>query len=155
MSDATASERALADALADATAPDAAVRRQLDAVPADRRFGQQERWLALTRDGRLAAWRRLAAYRLLVERCLSYPAPRATFVREALAPLGLASAPWIDMTIAQHVPVARRDDAVIRMVHLPIQTAVGPAALYLVLREATDMIEQAAVSPDLDRAAGQ
>jgi hypothetical protein len=155
VSGASADEQALADALADASASDTAVRQQLDAVPAARRFDQAARWTELARDTRLPAWRRLAAYQLLVERTLRYPLARATFVREALAPLGVERAPWIDQSIAQHVPVDRRDDAVIRMIHLPIETPVGQAAVYVSLREDADTIEQAAVSPDLDRAAGQ
>jgi hypothetical protein len=58
------------------------------------------------------------------------------------------------MTIGSYVLVERRDDAVIRMVHLPIQTPLGAAALYLSLREGRTQSETAAVSPDLDRAGG-
>ena len=108
----------------------------------------------MARDERLPPWRRLAAYQLLLEHSVTYPVDRATFVREALAPLGVSDSGWIDMTIGSYVPVERRDDAVIRMVHQPIQTSVGPAAVYLSLREATNMVEEAAVSPDLDRAGG-
>jgi hypothetical protein len=76
-------------------------------------------------------------------------------VRDALAPLGLETAPWYDMSVGQSVPVKRGDDLTVRMVHLAIETPVGPAAVYMALRQATDTIEQAAVSPDLDRAAGR
>ena len=155
MSEAAVNERALADALADANRPDEAVRRQVDSLPARLRFSQPERWLALARDARLPAWRRLAAYGLLLERCLTYPIDRHTFVRQALSPLGLETAPWFDMSVGQWVPVKRGNDLVIRMVQLPIQTPVGQAAVYMSVRQGTDTIEQAAVSPDLDRAAGK
>ena len=154
MSEATVTERAVADALADANRPDEEVRRHVDSVPASLHFDLPEKWLALARDARLPAWRRLAAYGLLLDHCLTYPVDRPTFVREALTPLGLETAQWVDMTVGQSVPVKRGDDLVIHMVQLPIETAVGQAAVYLSLRLATDTIEQAAVSPDLDRAAG-
>ena len=144
----------LADALADANRPDEEVRRQVHSVPASLRFDLPEKWLALARDARLPAWRRLAAYGLLLERRLTYPVDRPTFVREVLTPLGLETAQWFDMTVGQSVPVKRGDDLVVRMVHLPIETPVGQAAVYMSLRLATDTIEQAAISPDLDRAAG-
>lgn len=155
MSEVTVNESALADVLADVSRPDEEVRRHVDAVPARARFAQPEKWLTLARDARLPAWRRLAAYELLLERCLTYPVDRSTFVRQALSPLGLENAQWLDMSVGQWVPVKRGNDLVIRMVHLPIQTPVGQAAVYMSLRQATDTIEQAAVSPDLDRAAGR
>jgi hypothetical protein len=151
MTEASADEASLAEALGDASSSDAEVRRRVEALPAGVRFSQLARWLELARDEGLPAWRRVAAINLALDHCLSYPIERASFVRQVLAPLGLSDAAWIDMSIAQHVPLERRDDAVIRMIHLPIETPVGPAAVYVSLREAVDSIEQAAVSPDLDR----
>ena len=147
-------ERDLAAALADTGRPDEEVRQRLASLPAGLRFVQTETWIDLARDVRLPVWRRLAAYGLLLEHGLTFPADRPTFVREALAPLGLEHAQWIDMTVGQQVPVTRGDGLVVRMVQLPIETPVGPAAIYISLRLAGDIIEQAAVSPDLDRAAG-
>src|SRR5262245_20998816 len=144
MSEAAINERALADALADTTRSDEAVRRQVQSLTARLRFNQPERWLTLARDARLPAWRRLAAYGLLLERCLTCPIDRRTFVSQALSPLGLETAQWLDMSVGQWVPVKRGNDLVIRMVHLPIQTPVGQAAVYMSLRQGTDTIEQAA-----------
>jgi len=151
MSETGTDEDALAEALADVGSSDAEVRRRVDGLPREARFTHLARWLELGKDERLPAWRRVAAVGIALSHCLSYPIDRASFVRQALAPLGLANATWVDMTVAQHVPLERRDDAVIRMIHLPIETAVGPAAVYISLREANDSIEQAAISPDLDR----
>ncbi|HEY1293185.1 MAG TPA: hypothetical protein VGJ60_08905 [Chloroflexota bacterium] len=151
MTEANAYEASLAEALEVPSRSDVDVRRLVDALPTGTRFTQLARWLELARNERLPTWRRLAALSLALSHGLSYPIQRAGFVREVLAPLGLSDAAWIDMSIAQHVPLERRDDTVIRMIHLPIETPVGPAAVYASLREASDTIEQAAVSPDLDR----
>jgi hypothetical protein len=151
MSDAAADEASLAEALGDVASTDAEVRGRVEALPAGARFAQLARWLELAQDERLSAWRRMAAMSLALNHSVSYPIERAGFVRDVLAPLGLSDAAWIDMSIAQHVPLERRDDAVIRMIHLPIETPVGPAAVYVSLREASDTIEQAAVSPGLGR----
>lgn len=154
MSEATVDEAALAQALGDVSTSDAEVQRRLRELPTGARFGLVARWLELARDEGLPAWRRLAAIDVVLDHCLTYPIERTRFMREVLAPLGVAEVPWIDMTIAQHVPLERFDDALIRMIQLPIATAVGPAAIYISVRGATDMIQAAAVSPDLERAAG-
>lgn len=150
MSEPSADERGLAGAIGNLDLPDAEVRRRLMALPAGQRFVQNDTWLALARDERLPVWRRLAAYRLLIERCLTYPCPREAFVRAALAPLGVDAGRMVDMTMAQALPVERRADTVIRMVHLPIATPIGPAAVYLALNPATDTVEQAGLSPTAD-----
>lgn len=153
MSQAT-DEDGLAQALGDAAIADADVAQRLRDLPAGARFSRVGRWLELARDERLPAWRRLAAIDLVLEHSLTYPMERPRFVRETLEPLGVGEVPWIDMTIAQHVPLERLEGAVIRMIQLPIETAVGPAAIYVSLRAGTDTIEAAAVSPDFERAAG-
>ena len=151
MSDTSTDEDGLAGALADMGSSDADVRRRVEGLPAGARFTHLARWVELARDDRLPAWRCVAAMSVALNHCLSYPIDRAGFVRQVLAPLGLSDAAWIDMSMAQHMPLERRDDAVTRMIHLPIETPVGPAAVYVSLREANDTIEQAAVSPDLGR----
>ena len=153
MSQAT-NEDGLALVLGDASTPDAEVQQRLRELPRGARFGRAAQWLELARDERLPAWRRLAAIGVVLDHCLTYPIERPRFLRETLAPLGVGEVPWIDMTIAQHVPVERFQDAVISMIQLAIDTAVGPAAIYVSLRAATDTIEAAAVSPDPERAAG-
>lgn len=150
MSEPSVAERDLANALGDTDVSDAAVQGRLAALRADIRFTNPDRWLALARDERLPAWRRLAAYRLLLSRSLRYPMPLAAFARMALAPLGADAGAMVDMSMAQVVPVERRDDAVIRMIHVPIETAVGSAAVYLSLDPALETVLEAGLSPMTD-----
>ena len=127
-------EDGLTHALGDTAVPDAEVARRLREVPAEARLGRVARWLELATDERLPAWRRVAAIDLVLTRGLAYPIERPRFMQETLEPLGVGDVPWIDMSIAQHVPLERLDHAVIRMIQLPIETAVGPAAIYVSLR---------------------
>ena len=129
------------------TTRDAAL-RLIKSVPANQQFVMNDFWRKLASDGSAEGWRRLAAYELLIDRCLAFPYTRAAFAAEALTPLGVDEGRSVEMTKAQFVPVQRKTGEIVRMAVLPIATSVGPAAIYYTLHRASGIVRQAAVYPN-------
>lgn len=121
----------------------------LRGVPADERFRMQNTWSEYARNTDLEVWRRLAAYQILIQRCIAYPRDLSTFMAEAIAAIGITPEVIVDMTPAHNLPFARERGQKIRMVTLPIPTDVGPAAMYFAIGESGQSVERAAVYPAL------
>jgi hypothetical protein len=146
-------ERRLLDALSDRAFDGGAIRILIDELPPQERFILDTRWVALALDRSMEAWRRLRAYELLVQRCLSYPCSLDAFETRALAPFGVNRGAAVDMTIAQVLPIERNHGEAIYMVPLPINTAIGVAAVYFAVIRGMKDVLRAGVGPrgeDLD-----
>jgi hypothetical protein len=122
----------------------------LRSIQASERFWMQNIWTQYADNQKLDTWRRLAAYQILVERCIPYPREVRDFIAEAIRIMGIAEENLIDMTPAHNLPFERKAKQKIRMAILPIITADGPAALYFAIDEPNHYVELAKISPAFD-----
>lgn len=141
-------EQQLAEALVDPTVYREDILRLLDALAPHEPFVLLETWSVLAQTESLSAWRRLTAYRLLIEHCLAYPLDREPFLDYALRPFGLDDEQIVDATMSQNIPIARGFGEAIAMAYLPIQTPVGPAAVYFAQDSDTGAIKRAGLYPN-------
>lgn len=141
-------EQQLVEALADPHVSREDILRLLDTFAPDAPLALTEMWSALAQAESLDAWRRLMAYRLLIERCLIYPLERESFLDTALRPFGLDDDQIIDATMSQNLPIAREFSETISIAYLPIQTPIGQAAVYFAHDRDTGAIMRAGVYPN-------
>lgn len=106
-------------------------------------------WSEIVADESLEAWRRLAAYGVLVSRCIRYPAALDDVVRIALEPFGLSKEQLVDGTMLQNVPLERAPSNQLLTATLPIETSVGRATFYMAVGEG-GTVARAAVYPVTD-----
>ena len=124
------------------------VLRSVRQLAGTERFVMKDSWIGLAKDELLENWRRLEAYKLLINHCLIYPCPFDEFIAEAITPMGINRQDLIDMSVASFVPLERRFDAAIFAASLPIKLATGQAAVYMSIQDSTNMVERAVVHPD-------
>lgn len=122
----------------------------LRSVPAGEHFRAQSAWTEYAKRADLDAWRRLAAYQILIEKCVSFPPELRGFVAEAILAIDLMEKDIVDMTPAHNLPFPRKGSQKIRMLPLPFLTALGAAALYFAVDAHDQHVEQAAVYPSLE-----
>ncbi len=139
-------ERQLLDALRNRDTPKREILRQASDLP-EGKFKHKEAWLELSCTADLEDWRRLAAYELLITRCITYPCDLDLFVREVIAPLGIERSQIVDMTMGQYVPIKRRGKKSILMANLPIPILAGRPAVYFAVERSTKLVTEAAVHP--------
>jgi hypothetical protein len=125
----------------------------LHGVPSGERFCMQNTWTEYACNTSLNGWRRLAAYQIIVERCISYPRELGSFALEAIRAIGIAQENVIDMTPAHNLPFTRKAKQKIRMAILPMLMPAGQAAVYFAVDELDHYVEQAAVYPAIDNLA--
>jgi hypothetical protein len=125
----------------------------LRGIPAGERFCMRNTWTEYACNTSLDGWRRLAAYQIIVERCISYPRELQSFALEAIRAIGVPQENVIDMTPAHNLPFSRKAKQKIRMAILPIPMPAGRAAIYFAVDELNHYVEQAAVYPAIDNLA--
>lgn len=106
-------------------------------------------WSEIAADESLDVWRRLAAYGVLVSRCIVYPAAVDDVVKIALEPLGLTKEQLVDGTMFQNVPIERTPSNELLVATLPIETSVGRATLYMAVGD-DETVARAGVYPATD-----
>lgn len=151
-SDASEIEKKMAHLMRDRHIPKEDILKGIRDLPASEKFVMRDTWIELVLDDSLENWRRLASYKLLIHRCITYPCSTEYFLTEAIMPLGIARSQVLDMTRAQTVPIARENVEAVFMAILPISTSVGPAAVYFAERRSANQVEQAVIYPDIDEA---
>ena len=119
------------------------------ALPKNLRFSRQDAWLALSLDPLLKKWQRWEAYKFLVYRCLHYPLAPNDFAAQAIEPFGIDRRQWIDMSMAQVLPLQRKVDDLIFMINLPLMSAIGPASIYFAISGATKQVERVGLHPEM------
>jgi hypothetical protein len=144
----TESEARVLAAIEDPAATEGAVATLLGRVPSSARFQLAEEWKARARNGALSDWRRLAAYRVLVERVIAYPCEKERFVREAITSIGLREAQITDMSRVGALPFERHPGERIFRASLPMRTAVGPASVYFAVSPDERHVRTAKVHPE-------
>jgi len=140
-------ENKLAEAIRNNKVPKDEVLQLIKDLPAVEPFVKKNTWLNISRNESLEKWRRWEAYKLLINRCISYPCNLDDFIREAITPLGVTKDQLVDMTMAQSLPVDVMDEEIIFMVNLPISTPVGPASVYLAVSSSTNSVKRVGVHP--------
>lgn len=139
-------EAALADTVGDEGSPKDAVLDALDAV-VDGECNLRDRWAALAQDGTLVPWRRLVACDVLIANCVTYPRPLDEFIDVDLVALGIRRSDIADADILQNLPIERHPDEQRFVASLPIETSIGPAAVYFAVQRDRQQVMRAAVFP--------
>jgi hypothetical protein len=121
-------------------------------TPAGQRFVMKTEWADMARNEAISNWRRLAAYQVLIERVISYPCAQASFIADALLPLGIEERQLVDMSMASNVPVDRDSNTSVQMAVLPFPSALGGFALYFAVDRTSKLVRQAAIYPGLEEA---
>jgi hypothetical protein len=120
---------------------------RLATLQTDAGFAQTEAWTAIAKDPNADAWRRLAACRIVLEHCLSFPLPRDAFVSEAIRPMGIPEDRIRELQIAQFLPIERMEGERVFVADTAIRTSVGPASIYFTVDPSTDAVQRAAIYP--------
>ena len=120
-------------------------------IPAGERFVMKNAWMEMARNTAFENWRRLASYQMLIERGVAYPCELASFVADALLPLGIQEEQLTDMSMASYVPV-HRERGTVYVAVLPFSSSLGSTGLYIVVDEKSKVVQEAAVYPGIAEA---
>ena len=143
----TESDARVLAALDDPSATEEPVAALIERLPGTARFAAAEEWKARARNPSLDHWRRLAAYRLLVEKVMVYPSDKSRFVDEAITSMGVADAKITDMSRVGALPFERHPGERIFMANVSIRTSVGPASVYFAVSPDDREVRTAKVHP--------
>lgn len=122
----------------------------LRGTPAGQWFVMKREWKAIVRNAALSEWRRLAALQVLLERVIACPCTLASFVTDALTPLGIGKEQLIDMSMASFVPVHRDSNTAVFMAELPFKSSKGSTAVYIAVDRTNNRVREAAIYPGIE-----
>ena len=121
--------------------------RMLVKVPEDALFSEFESWRTLIVDEEKQAWRRVAAGQIFFGKFAAFPLQLDEFQTTFIESLGVENEAWVDMSVAQVLPIERKPDRKILMANLPIPTDAGFVAIYLSVHVESGLAEEFALSP--------
>ena len=145
------SEARVLAALDDPSATEESVAALIERLLGNAHLAAAEAWKARARNPALEHWRRLAAYRVLLEKVMVYPSDKNRFVNEVITSMGVPDAQITDMSRVGALPFERRPGDRVFMASLPIRTSVGPACVYFAVSPDDREVRTAKVHPESAR----
>ena len=141
-------ESRLLEAIDDPASTEQSVLARIAQLAGSPGFVLADAWQSRARDGSLDDWRRLASYRILVEKVIAYPCDRQRFVEDAIVAVGVSEQQIVDLSRVGALPFERQEGDRVLMANLPIRTAVGTAGVYFAVGREGSHVRTAKVYPE-------